>query len=203
MTRLQINKLLILLFIIAIIISSCRDVAVPKPLGYYRIDLPAHDYIKLNDSLANAHNLPVSFEYPSYGKLSFEQDNYSGPGWFNISFPHYKAKIYLTYLGIKNDLEELMEQTYKLNVKNHIIKADAINEQIISDPQKNIYGILYDLKGNTATAVQFFMTDSIKHYLRGSLYFSSAPNADSLAPVIGFFRDDIIHLINTLEWKNK
>ena len=101
MTRLKFNNLLIF-FIIVTIISACRDVAVPKPLGYYRIDLPAHDYIKLNDSLAKANNLPVSFEYPSYGKLSFEQDSYSGPGWFNISFPPYKAKIYLTYLAIRS-----------------------------------------------------------------------------------------------------
>ena len=96
-----------------------------------------------------------------------------------------------------------MEQTYEMNVKNHIIKADAINEQLINDPAQKIFGILYDLKGNTATAVQFFVTDSIKHYLRGSLYFASEPNSDSLAPVIEFIREDIIHLIETLEWKNK
>lgn len=196
------NNLLIILFLTAVI-SGCRDVAVPKPKGYFRIDLPEHQYTKLNDSLSTARKLPVTFEYPAYGKLSFGQDAWSEPGWFNISFPPYKAKIYLTYIDIKNDLEELMEQTYKLNVRNHIVKADAINEQMISDPQKKMYGILYDLKGNTATAVQFFVTDSIKHYLRGSLYFSSSPNADSLAPVIEFFRDDIIHLIETLEWNDK
>jgi len=95
-----------------------------------------------------------------------------------------------------------MEQTYKMNVKNHINKADAINEQIFSDAENSVYGILYDLKGNTASAVQFYATDSIKHYLRGSLYFSAEPNADSLAPVIDFFREDILHLIETLRWKN-
>jgi gliding motility-associated lipoprotein GldD len=94
-----------------------------------------------------------------------------------------------------------MEQTYKMNVKNHITKADAINEQVFNNQENKVYGILYDLKGNTASAVQFYVTDSIKHYLRGSLYFTAEPNADSLAPVINFFRDDIIHLIETLKWK--
>ncbi len=93
-----------------------------------------------------------------------------------------------------------MEQTYTMNVKNHITKADAINEQVISNRENKVYGILYDLKGNTASAVQFYVTDSIKHYLRGSLYFATEPNPDSLAPVIDFFREDIIHLIETLKW---
>ncbi len=95
-----------------------------------------------------------------------------------------------------------MEQTYRMNVKNHITKADAINEQMIIDPERKIYGILYDLKGNTATAVQFFVTDSTKHFFRGSLYFFSEPNPDSLAPVNEFFREDIIHMIETLKWKD-
>jgi gliding motility-associated lipoprotein GldD len=68
--------------------------------------------------------------------------------------------------------------------------------------EKRIFGIFYDLKGNTASAVQFYVTDSTKHYLRGSLYFEAEPNADSLAPVIEFFREDVIHLIETLKWKD-
>jgi gliding motility-associated lipoprotein GldD len=122
-------------------------------------------------------------------------------GWFNIDFPHYGARIYLTYKAINNDFEGLMEQTYKMNVKNHISRADAINEQILNNPGNKVYGTLYDLKGKTATAVQFYATDSINHYLRGSLYFNAEPNADSLAPVIDFFRKDIIHLVESLEWK--
>jgi gliding motility-associated lipoprotein GldD len=89
-----------------------------------------------------------------------------------------------------------------MNVKNHISKADAIKEQVYNNKENKVYGILYDLKGNTASAVQFYVTDSVKHYLRGSLYFSAEPDADSLEPVINFFREDIIHLIETLKWKN-
>ena len=123
------------------------------------------------------------------------------PGWFNIEFPAYKAKIYLTYKDVNNDLDSLLDQSYNLNVKNHVSKADAIKEQVFSNRENKVYGILYDLKGNTASAVEFYVTDSVSHYLRGSLYFSAEPNADSLAPVIDFFREDIIHLIETLKWK--
>jgi gliding motility-associated lipoprotein GldD len=182
--------------------SSCVEVAVPKPKGHFRIDLPQKQYLIFNYKYGKNKSMPFSFEYPGYGHLSFEGDKGSEPGWFNIEFPTYKAKIYLTYKDIENDLEGLMEQAYKMNVKNHIAKADAINELVFSNREKKVFGILYDLKGNTATAVQFYVTDSLNHYLRGSLYFSAEPNADSLAPVIEFFREDIIHLIETLKWGN-
>ena len=122
-------------------------------------------------------------------------------GWFNINIPVYNARIYLTYKPVQGDLASLIEQTYRMNVKNHITRADAINEELIYNTDKRVFGILYDLKGNTATAVQFFVTDSINHFLRGSLYFSSEPNPDSLAPVIDFFRQDIAHMIETLKWE--
>ena len=192
-----------LVIFLSVLISaafSCRERNVPKPRGHFRIELPAKEFVKYNPDTATTGK-PFSFEYPGYGYISSLTDSQADPGWLNIEFPQFKAKIYLTYKAVNNDLEGLMEQTYQMNVKNHIIKAEAINEQIIQNPQNKVYGILYDLKGNTASAVQFYVTDSINHYLRGSLYFSAEPNADSLAPVIDFFREDIIHLIETLEWK--
>jgi len=162
MVNLKKNNLLILLILIAIL-TECKNVAVPRPKGYFRIDLPVHGYVRFDEKTDQTASLPLSFEYPVYGKLSLNPGNLSEPGWFNIEFPDYKAKIHLTYIRISNDLDALIEQTYQMNVKNHIIKADAINEQMINKPDQRVFGILYDLKGNTATAVQFFVTDSIKH----------------------------------------
>jgi gliding motility-associated lipoprotein GldD len=200
MTKLKrINLIIILLFVYCA--SGCKEVSVPKPRGYFRIDLPAKSYLKYNENPSGNLSLPFSFEYPAYGQLSVNKEKGEDPGWFNIEFPVYNAKIYLTYKNVGNDFAGLMEQTYKMNVKNHITKADAINEVKYVNQENRVYGVLYDLKGNTASAVQFYITDSVKHYLRGSLYFTAEPDADSLAPVISFFREDIIHLIETLKWE--
>jgi gliding motility-associated lipoprotein GldD len=189
------------LFIFLSASYGCRNVAVPKPRGHFRIDLPERKYIEFKGQYGKNFNIPLSFEYPAYGHLIFQGERGSDPGWFNIEFPSYKAKIYLTYKDVKNDLDSLLDQSYDLNVKYHVAKADAIKEQVFSNSENKVYGILYDLKGNTASAVEFYVTDSLSHYLRGSLYFASEPNADSLAPVIDFFREDIKHLIETLKWK--
>jgi len=202
--RAKFKKINLLLLITLLGIGySCKETIIPKPKGYFRIDFPEKQYIVFDQDFPETTNMPFIFEYPSYGNLSFQPGDTDEPGWFNIEFSSYRAKIYFTYIKIENNFDGLMEQTYNMNVKNHIPKADAINEQVYKNPENRVFGILYDLKGNTASAVQFYVTDSVKNYLRGSLYFSAEPNADSLAPVINFFREDIIHLIETLKWKEK
>jgi gliding motility-associated lipoprotein GldD len=191
----------LLIVILAVFIHGCREVSVPRPRGHFRIDLPEKNYINFTGRESSRDNLPFTFDYPAFGKLSFDEEFENEKGWFNIEFPAYRAKLYLTYMDINHDFDELMEQTYKMNVKNHVSKADAISEKYFNDDKNKVYGVLYDLRGNTATAVQFYMTDSTRHFLRGSLYFASAPDADSLEPVVGYFREDIVHLIETLRWK--
>ncbi|GAH55852.1 unnamed protein product, partial [marine sediment metagenome] len=88
----------------------------------------------------------------------------------------------------------LLEDSHTLAYK-HTIKAQAIQEKLFVDETRKVYGIMYEIKGDAASSVQFFLTDSTSHYLRGALYFSLQPNADSLAPVIRFFKEDIVHLI--------
>jgi gliding motility-associated lipoprotein GldD len=108
--------------------------------------------------------------------------------------------IYLTYKPVENDLNTHLEDSREF-VYKHTVMADAIEEIRFENDSLNVYGILYELSGNTASAVQFFLTDSTSHFLRGSLYFNVPPNKDSLAPVIDFIRDDIVYLMESFQWK--
>ncbi len=190
------RSLKISVFLIAVLclaLWSCKDNAVPKPRGHFRIDLPEKEYTRF-DSLC-----PFTFEYPVYSviKKDPEMDHYC---WFNIEFPEYRGKLHLSYMNVSNNLKLLTDDAHTLAYK-HSVKADAIEEKLWNNSEKNVYGIIYLISGNAASAVQFFVTDSLSHYLRGSLYFDTQPDKDSLAPVIDFFRDDIVHLIETLEWE--
>ena len=158
------------------------------------IDLPDKDY-KIYDTTC-----PFSFEYPVYGRISYNLESESEPCWFNIIFPDFKAKIYVSYKRINNNLESILKESYDL-AYSHSVKADAIDELPYQNPETKVYGILFNIKGNTASAVQFFVTDSTRNYLRGALYFSVQPREDSLAPVINFFREDMVHMVETLGWK--
>jgi gliding motility-associated lipoprotein GldD len=96
----------------------------------------------------------------------------------------------------------MMEDARSLAYK-HTVKADAIDERIFSNSEKKVYGVLYDIRGNSASSIQFFLTDSTKHYIRGALYFRVEPNKDSLAPAVDFFTKDVIEFIESFEWKTK
>jgi len=189
------KKLLHLLSILFIlIISSCGDSYIPKPREYFRISFPERQYQNY------VTTCPYQFQYPVYAHVVTDLDKNSEPCWINIEFPEYHASIHVSYKQVRSDLDELIEDSRTLAYK-HSIKADAIGEEVFTNDSAHVYGLLYIIKGNAASPMQFLVTDSNTHFLRGSLYFNLRPNKDSLAPVIDFLKEDVLHLIETFEWK--
>ena len=190
----KIVKILIPIFIIISIFSSCEEIYTPRPKGYHRVTFPPKVYQKL-DSI-----FPYKFAYPLYAKIENDRQKDSEKYWINVYYPTFKARVHLTYRDISNNLNILEEDTRNLAYK-HTIKADAINEKVWNNPEKKVYGILYEIKGNAASSIQFYLTDSTKHFLRGALYFNVHPNKDSINPSLNFIRKDIDKMIETFEWK--
>jgi gliding motility-associated lipoprotein GldD len=191
----------ILFFIIILIFTGCKEKYTPKPRSFFRIDFPSKEY-HLSDN-----NFPYQFEIPDYSEITTDKHNKNEPYWINVSIPKNKAEIHISYYNIagikqpqKGLLAEFMEETRKLAYK-HSIKADAIDEQIFINPEEKVYGTIYRIKGNAASPIQFFLTDSTNHFLRGAFYIREVPNIDSIKPVIDFFEPDIIRLIETTTWK--
>ena len=191
-------KYLIYIGILFIFIASCsnKNQTTPKPRGYFRIDLPKKQYQDLQI------NCPYSFKYPEYAEIIQDPGQDGNPCWINIHIPRFKGNIHISYKNIKNNIKQYTEDSRKLAYK-HTLKAEAIKEEMHKAPERNVYGILYKIKGDVASPMQFFVTDSTRHFLRGSLYFRTEPNKDSLAPIVKFIEEDIKHLIETLHWKNK
>jgi gliding motility-associated lipoprotein GldD len=175
-------------------VSSCKEKYTPKPKGYIRINYPVKKYISYHARQG------YSFEYPDYAKI-IDDSSHMHPDWINIEFPQFDGKVYLSYIKINGNPGKNADESRDLAYK-HTIKAESIEESLINIPEKNVFGIFYDIKGNAASSIQFFVTDSMTNFLRGSLYFNTQPNQDSLAPVIYFIRQDIDHFIKSLQWKS-
>lgn len=123
-----------------------------------------------------------------------------GDCWYNIIYPKLRAQLHCTYTPIRGDLSVLLRDANEFAL-NHEGKATAINRQEYSNPEHDTHGLIFDIKGQVASPIQFYLTDSTTHFLRGSLYFSSKPNPDSVAPVQAFIRKDIIRLMESTTWK--
>ena len=204
--------------VVLFVLFACNGVPVPKPKGYFRIDLPQRKYQPFDQP-----GYPYRFEYPVYAAIikdsSYFEEQPENPYWINVDFPMFHGRIYLSYINIGtralykvkggsgayhdssgvNTLDKLINDAFNLT-NRHAYKASSIDQYAVS-PHPGTSGFIFEVGGNAATRYQFFLTDSTKHFLRGALYFDSPPNEDSLAPVNRFLFEDLKHLIGTLEWK--
>lgn len=177
-----------------LVLSCGRQPITPKQMGYFRIEFPEKVYTTYQSECG------FKFEYPEYAKVLKDERPNSEPCWLNIEFPTLKATIHCSYKTGANEMAQFVEDSRSL-VYKHTVKADAIEETYINDTIRNVYGVLYDIKGNAASSVQFFLTDSTDKFVRGALYFNVPPNKDSLAPVVEFVHADIDRFIKTFSWK--
>ncbi|REH00118.1 gliding motility lipoprotein GldD [Flavobacterium aquicola] len=180
---------LVVFFAFFLLIAGCKKDVLPKPSSYLRLDYPEAEYIGFKG------NCPFEFDVNS--KAVVKED--AGCG-YSITYPKMKATIYLTYKPVRNDVNKLLRDAQKLTYE-HVIKADDILEQPFVNPDKKVYGMFYEVDGNAATNSQFYATDSIKHFVTGSVYFYAKPNFDSIMPAASYIKNDMQRLMETLKWK--
>jgi gliding motility-associated lipoprotein GldD len=204
---------------ILLILLACNSTYTSKKKGYFKIDFPERKYVLFDDA-----SFPYSFEYPAYAKIvtdsTYFDSNPENPYWRNIDFPQFNARIFLSYKNIggkalykvkqadgsykdslgTNYFDKMVNDAFNLTNKNEAV-ATSIKDSVFRTAN-GISGVYFRVGGNAATARQFFMSDTSRHFMRGALYFDTTPNADSLKPVQDFLQADIDHLINTFRWKN-
>jgi gliding motility-associated lipoprotein GldD len=169
--------------------------AIPKPIGYYRIDLPKHDYREFTPVA------PFSIPVSAFAKVEIlDRTQNADSCRFNIYYPRLKARVHCTFLSVKNNIDQLVADAYTFASK-HEIKASAIEREMIDFPDRNVFGIQYRIEGEAASPLQLFLTDSTSKFLRCALYFETAPNPDSIAPVYQYIERDIQYLTEHLKWR--
>lgn len=178
-------------------LQGCEEDYLPKPKGFNRIALPDAAYTP-----AKLEGYPYQFDINSLAKLGEDEAVFSEPYWLDISYPAWDASIQVTYKAIEGKEEQLksyLNDAYKLTSK-HQIRASAIEESII-DLGGGRVGVVAELQGEVPSQFQFFQTDSTQHFLRAALYFNTATKNDSLAPIIEYLKQDMMHMLSTLRWQ--
>ena len=176
------------LFFLIIFLFSCNNNYTPKPRGFLKLDLPSKEYVEID--------IPCDFvfEKPIYSVLK-EIDKVC---FYNLEFPAQGGVLHITYLPLNNNLADHIEESRRLAYK-HNMRADAISESVYMNPESQVFGLLYDYDGVTATATQFYLTDSVKHFFRGALYFNTEI-VDSIMPINNFVKQDVQHIIESFRW---
>jgi len=189
------NCVIALVLGIGVLLAGCSEATfIPKPHGYMRFDFPEKAYDQY------VSECPFSFPL-SDEAIVVKAKNYSDQNCvLDLIYPEHKATLHITYRPVTDNLAQLTQSSHELAME-HTVRASSMDEIRYDLPEHKVHGVLYDIKGNVASNMQFHLTDSTSHFFRGSLYFATAPNADSLAPIVSYIRQDMDVLINGMEWK--
>ncbi len=188
--------------IVLITCVACNNVSTPKPYGYYRIAVPDTSYIDFATSRLSPSIGEPEGAYPYTFALSRNavvKPRAEEPYWIDLYYPALDATIHCSYKPVRSNLRELTNDALEFVYRNASF-ANAIPEREYNHPEAKVYGVLFDLEGNTASSCQFFITDSTHHFFRASVYCNCQPNADSLAPVYNYLRTDVIKMVETFRW---
>lgn len=176
------------------VFGSCRRSVVPKPYGYFRIAIPDTAY-----TYCDLKGYPYQFRL-SDNAFVVEREHSGDHYWIDIQYPAINATIHCSYKPVDNNLRALAKDAHEF-LYSHSTVASAIPAQEYADDQRNVYGLYYELHGNTATPIQFYLTDSVGHFFRASVYCNTIPNQDSLAPIYDYLRQDARVIIESMIWR--
>ncbi|WP_035677446.1 gliding motility lipoprotein GldD [Flavobacterium limnosediminis] len=188
------NKTIV--FLLGVFVSltavGCKDETVPKPKSHLRLEYPSAQYKTYSISGAGCG---YEFEVNEFSKIKTKADCS-----MEIQYPKMKATVYLNYKNVNNNIDQLLRDAQKLTYE-HVIKADDIAEQPFVNPEHKTYGMFYQVGGNAATNAQFYVTDSTRHFLVGSVYFYAKPNYDSILPAAAYIKNDMRKIMESVKWK--
>ena len=182
-------KFFLIKLILLIMFFSCIEKPMkPKPKSMLNLNYPNPSYILKNSKC------PYSIKINNYSNfISLNRCN------DRISYPNLKGTIYITYKRVNNNLDSLLSDAYSMPLK-HVKRSTRIPEKVFINRTKKTYGSIFQIIGNAASQVQFFLTDSLNHFIFGALYFNKKPNYDSIMPSINYIGNDISKLMESLKW---
>lgn len=173
---------------ILVLVSGCQEQVLPKPKAMLRLEYPNAEY-----------------ETFDMGSSNFQINEICDPkltdnGSLTLDYPSIKGSLFITYKKVENNIKELLTDAQRLSVE-HSAKADGILPHPFVNEDDNVYGMYFEVVGDAASQAQFYVTDSTKHFLTGSLYFYTKPNYDSIYPAASYLQNDIKKIMETLRWK--
>jgi gliding motility-associated lipoprotein GldD len=181
---------------LGLFLNACsEDRTIPKPPTFLRLDFEHPGYTHYQSNCGYSFDIDKMFAVKGTvdekGVELCHKD---------IDLGKLNGIMYLSYITMDKPLKEYIDHALD-KVDEHKVKASSISDTSFYFPQKRVFGTLFELKGNTASPFQFYLTDSTSKFTSAVVYFNTVPNYDSLRPSLEFLKKDIYRLIETFEWK--
>jgi len=182
----RLHKTFIVLFLLVLV--ACAEETLPKPGAQLRLEYPEATFGKLETS---------TFEFQYNERANLKAKNSHS---LTLDYPKMKGTIFMNYRKVNDNLDKLIGDAQKFSYE-HVVKADGIDPKVFVNEDSKVYGMFYSVVGNAASQAQFYATDSTEHFVTGSLYFYAKPNYDSIYPAAVYLQNDMLTIMETLDWK--
>lgn len=186
-------KKCVVIVVLLLLVSCGEEDTTPKPQAFLALNYPEAKYNFTN------LNCPYNFEKNTLAEIKASRNNI--PCWIDLEYKDLNGTIFITYQKVNNNLDSLLADAQKLPLQ-HTIKADAIEGDVYTNDIQDVYGMFYEVRGDAASQAQFYLTDSVEHFVTASAYFRTKPNYDSIIPAADYLKKDMKHMIETFRWEN-
>ena len=182
-------KSVILFLCMLLLFTACAEEVLPKPKAMLRLEYPHSEYGIIDTKY-------FQFKKNVLSELELKNNNS-----LILDYPRMKGSLFITYKAVDDDIEKLLTDAQKLSIE-HSAKADGILPHPFVNEEDKVYGVYFEVIGDAASQAQFYVTDSTKHFVTGSLDFYTKPNYDSIYPAASYLQNDIKKIMESLRWKD-
>ncbi|MAU30909.1 MAG: hypothetical protein CMC36_03250 [Flavobacteriaceae bacterium] len=189
------GKIIISLFFFTLITFSCNEPNLPKQNGFLRIEFK-EPYYTIHEEIDN----PFNFYYNS----NYTYIDHIGSDQFLFDYKDLNLSLNLSFYSIKTKLDlEKKSRDFSLILDTHIKKSNGIVLREYDNDVNRMFGKLYEMKGDVASPIQFYLTDSVSNFISGSVNLKFKSNYDSIYPSIQYVKNDILVLFESINWNMK
>ena len=109
---------------------------------------------------SSVEDLPYTFRLSRWAEVELPPVG-NPAGWINLSYPQLNVKLYCSYFPITPATLGRAEEECRALVVRQSKYPERIKMQAYSNPEASVYGSLFMLDGESASPLQFMLTDSV------------------------------------------
>ena len=177
-------KIFKFIYFFGLVFSCENNFNLPKPDAYLRIEFNEPKYLNYEDV-----NSQIDFYYNS----SSSSINQISSKSINLNYENLGMSLDLSFNKLSSENEVINYITdFNLLLDTHTKRSNGFLVKEFENVEYSTFGKIYEFKGDVASPIQFFITDSLNNFIQGAVNKEISSKYDSIYPSIQYIKNDIL-----------
>ena len=185
-------KIFKFIYFFGLVFSCENNFNLPKPDAYLRIEFNEPKYLNYEDL-----NSQIDFYYNS----SSSSINQISSKSINLNYENLGMSLDLSFNKLSSENEVINYITdFNLLLDTHTKRSNGFLVKEFENVEYSTFGKIYEFKGDVASPIQFFITDSLNNFIQGAVNKEISSKYDSIYPSIQYIKNDILVLFESINF---